>query len=51
MKFKHFIAENPTWQLTKREFLIVFNNQMNICILPDKEKRRYMGYKEFKEKK
>jgi len=50
-KMNTYIIENPNMELTKREFLILFNNQMNICILPEKEKRRYISYKQFKEKK
>lgn len=50
-KFKEYITQNPIWKLTKREFLIIFNNHMNICILPEKEKRRYISYKEFKKKR
>lgn len=49
-KFDDLISKNPNLELTKKEFLDLFNNHMNICILPEKEKLGFISYKEFIER-
>jgi hypothetical protein len=36
--------------MKKQEFLDLFNNHLNICILPDQEKRAYVTWKSFMER-
>ena len=33
--------------INKKEFLELFNNHLNICVLPEQEKLRYISWKEF----
>ncbi|MFQ5474329.1 MAG: hypothetical protein ACE5DM_00695 [Candidatus Nanoarchaeia archaeon] len=35
-------------KFTKNEFLNFFHDHVNICVLPDKEKKQFMSWKEFK---
>lgn len=49
-KFDTFLRKNPNLQMTRKEFVNLFNNNMNICVLPDSEKRRFVPWKEFKTK-
>ena len=51
VKLQHLAAKNPNMQYTKNDFLEFFNNYVNICVLSDKEKRRFMSWREFKQKK
>jgi len=37
-------------KMKRKEFLELFNNHLNICVLPQKEKLSFISYKEFKEK-
>ena len=46
IKFQKFIANNLDLTYTKNEFLNFFNNHLNICVLQDKEKRRFISWKE-----
>ena len=50
IKFQILAARNPDMQLTKKEFLDLFHNHINICALPDKEKKRFISWKEFQTK-
>lgn len=50
LKLDYFIAKNPKLEMTRKEFLHLFNNHMKVCILSEKEKRRYVTWKEFKSK-
>jgi retron-type reverse transcriptase len=50
MKFQYFASRNPNMESTRKEFLNLFNNHINICVLPEREKRRYVSWKEFQKK-
>ena len=47
-KFDMFIARNPGLKMKREEFLDLFNDHLTICVLPEKEKRGYIGWKQFK---
>ena len=47
MKFDYFASRNPTIEMKKKEFLDFFNENMKICILPEKEKRAYLSWRKF----
>lgn len=47
-KFKEFLSKNPNTKMTRREFLKIFNNHINICILPENEKRKFVTWKNCK---
>jgi len=49
IKFQQLAAKNSEMNFTKKEFLSFFNNHASICILPDKEKRRFVSWKSFKQ--
>ncbi len=49
-KFDQFISTNPNLKMKKQSFVDLFNNHMNICVLPEQEKRRYITWKEFASK-
>ena len=49
LKFQQLAAKSAGLSFTKEEFLDFFNNHVNICVLPDKEKRRFVSWKEFKQ--
>jgi len=49
-KLDEFTKKNPTLTLSKKEFLALFNNHIKICILQEKERNKYIAWKEFKEK-
>ena len=51
IKFQQLAAKNTEASLTKDEFLNLFNNHINICVLPDKEKRKFVSWKDFKQKR
>lgn len=48
INFQRLATKNPDAQFTKKEFLNIFHNRTNICKLPDKNKRRFVSWKEFK---
>ncbi len=50
LKFDRLVSQHPTLQMTQKEFLHLFNNHMTICVLPEKEKRKFVSWSEFKEK-
>ena len=47
-KFDMLIAKNPDLKMKREEFLGLFNNHLTICVLPEKEKRGYISWKQFK---
>ncbi len=49
-KFDVFIKNNPKLEMSKNEFLDLFNNNMYICVLPEEEKLRYISWEEFTQK-
>jgi len=51
MKLETFASQQPLLRMKIREFLDVFNDHIAICILPEREKRRYVSWKEFAKKK
>ena len=46
-KFNTLIYKNKNMAINKKEFLELFNNHLNICVLPEQEKLRYISWKEF----
>ncbi len=51
VKFQELAAKSTETCFTKKEFLDFFNTHVNICILPEEEKRRYITWEEFRKKK
>ncbi|MFH1650242.1 MAG: reverse transcriptase domain-containing protein [Candidatus Woesearchaeota archaeon] len=51
IKFQQIVAKTASLEFSKKEFLNFFNDHVNICILPNAEKRRFVSWKEFKDKK
>lgn len=49
IKFQQLAAKSAEACFTKKEFLDFFNSHVNICIMPDKEKRRFVSWKDFKQ--
>lgn len=49
IKLQQLATKSFEMSFTKKEFLSFFNNHVNICILPDKEKRRFVSWKSFKQ--
>jgi hypothetical protein len=49
MKFQQLAAKSAELCFTKKEFLDFFNNHLSICVLPDKDKRKFVSWKEFKQ--
>jgi hypothetical protein len=49
IKFQQLITNCLNLEFTKNEFLEFINNQVNICQLPEKDKKRFMSWKEFKQ--
>ena len=47
-KFDMFITKNPHLKMKREDFLDFFNNHLTICVLPEKEKRGYISWKQFK---
>ena len=47
-KLDILISKNPHLTMKKREFIDLFNNHLAICILPEREKRSYISWKQFK---
>ena len=47
-KFDMFITKNLHLKMKREEFLDFFNNHLTICVLPEKEKRGYISWKQFK---
>ncbi len=47
-KFDLFASQTGTLEMTRKEFVDIFNNHLNICVLPEEEKRRIISRKEFK---
>jgi RNA-directed DNA polymerase len=46
-KFQQFVARTSEMQFTKNEFMDFFNKQVNICVLPEKEKLNQISWQEF----
>jgi len=51
VKFQQLAVKSADICFTKNEFLHFFNNYVNICVLSEKEKKKYIDWKEFREKK
>ena len=47
VKFQQFTTKDMEVKFTKNEFLNLFNNYVNICELPENEKKRFMSWQEF----
>jgi len=50
VKFQILAANSLDMKFTKKEFLDFFNNNVNICVLPEEEKKRFVSWKEFQSK-
>ncbi len=50
-KMKLFAAKNSKLHMKKKEHLELFNNHLQICVLPEKEKRRYVTWEVFRNSK
>ncbi len=50
LKFQQLIAKRLDLEFSKYDFLDFFHNHVNICKLPDKDKKRFVSWQEFKEK-
>ena len=48
VKFTRIASTSPDMALTRAAFLDLFNNHTIICVLPEKDKHRYVMYQEFK---
>ncbi|MFH0700817.1 MAG: reverse transcriptase domain-containing protein [Candidatus Woesearchaeota archaeon] len=46
-KLELFASQNIGLSMRKRDFIQLFNQGMKICILPEREKERYVSWKEF----
>lgn len=46
-KFDQFVAASPALKMKQNEFLDFFNNHLNICVLPQKEKLQFVSWKQF----
>lgn len=51
VKFQQLAAQTAQMQFTKHEYLDFFNNHTNICVLPKKDKRKHLTWREFNKKK
>lgn len=49
-KFDILCSGNPAWELTRKEFLHLFNNYLEICVLPEPDKKKYVTWNEFNSK-
>lgn len=50
-KFKQIIQTNPNLNMKWNEFIHLFNNHLNICVLPENKKRIFVSWEEFTRKK
>ncbi|MBN2421275.1 helix-turn-helix domain-containing protein [Candidatus Woesearchaeota archaeon] len=48
-KFQQLIAKGLDMEFSKHDFLDFFHNHVNICKLPDKDKKKFVPWKEFKD--
>ena len=46
-KFDAFSTYNTNLSMKREQFVDFFNNHLNICVLPEKEKRAYLSWKQF----
>ncbi len=51
IKFQQLETKFPYAQFSKKGFLRFFNNKESICVLPEREKRKFISWREFKRKK
>ncbi len=47
-KFELFASQTSSLEMTRKEFVDMFNNHLSICVLPEEEKRRIVRRNEFK---
>jgi retron-type reverse transcriptase len=48
VKFQQLVAKGLNMDFSKHDFLDFFHNHVNICVLPEKDKKRFMSWEEFK---
>ncbi|MEK6938782.1 MAG: helix-turn-helix domain-containing protein, partial [Nanoarchaeota archaeon] len=46
-KLENFAAQNPNLSMRLKNFIQLFNEGIKICVLPNKEKKRYVSWEEF----
>lgn len=51
IKFQQLVAKKLNMEFSKHDFLNFFHNHVNICVLPEKDKKRFMSWEEFKKTK
>ncbi|MBU2637589.1 MAG: helix-turn-helix domain-containing protein [Nanoarchaeota archaeon] len=49
VKFQQLAAKSARLYFTKTEFLDFFNSYVKICALPEKDKRKYVSWREFRQ--
>ncbi|MBI2145963.1 helix-turn-helix domain-containing protein [Candidatus Woesearchaeota archaeon] len=47
-KFELFCSHNSTLKMNPQEFVDLFQNHMTICVLPVKERKNYVSWREFR---
>lgn len=47
-KFDFFQSHNPEMKIKRQDFINLFNDHLTICVLPEKEKIRYISREQFK---
>jgi retron-type reverse transcriptase/predicted DNA-binding transcriptional regulator len=50
LKLDHLASQNPSLEMTREEFLHLFNDHLTICDLPEEIKRKYIAWREYKTK-
>ncbi len=50
-KFNDFCSHTAKLKMSRKESVSLFNDHLNICVLPEKEKRRCMAWSEFIQRK
>ncbi|MCF7798990.1 helix-turn-helix domain-containing protein [Candidatus Woesearchaeota archaeon] len=49
VKFQQLVAKGLNMEFSKHDFLDFFHNHVNICTLPDKDKKKFLSWGEFKQ--
>lgn len=47
LKFTTFQSSNPSLEMKRDRFIHLFNNHLNICVLPPKEKLKHISWEQF----
>ena len=46
-KFAQFVSFNPNLNIKRKDFINLFNNHLTVCVLPEREKKTYLFWKQF----